>query len=47
MGLTTQQVIANMVQLGIILSKSLPFLGATIDSIVTNVDNCETWGSGN
>ena len=29
---------------GLILSKSHLFLGATLDSIITNVDNLETWG---
>ena len=33
-----------MVQPGLILSKSHPFLGASLDSIVTNVENIETWG---
>ena len=33
-----------MFQPGLILSKSHPFLGATRDSIITNVDNLETWG---
>ena len=32
-----------MVQQGLILSKSHPFLGAPFDFIVTNVDNLETW----
>ena len=42
--LTTQSVAVNLVQPGRILSKSHPFLGASFDSIVTNVDNLETWG---
>ena len=33
-----------MFQPGLTLSKSHPFLGASLDSIVTNVDNLETWG---
>ena len=40
---TTQSVRVNFVQSGLILSKSHPFLGASLDSIVTNVDNLETW----
>ena len=41
--LTSQSVTINVVQLGLILSKSHAFLGASLDSIVTNVDNLETW----
>ena len=33
-----------MVQLGLILSKSYAFFEASLDSIVTNVNNLETWG---
>ena len=40
---TSQSVTINVVQLGLILSKSHAFLGASLDSIVTNVDNLETW----
>ena len=42
--LTTQSVTVNLVQPGFILSKSHPFLGASLESILTNVDNLETWG---
>ena len=42
--LTSQSVTVNLVQPGLILSKSHPFLGASLDSIVINVDNLETWG---
>ena len=42
--LTSQSVAVNLVQPGLILSKSHPFLGALYDSIVTKVDNLETWG---
>ena len=42
--LTTQSITINLVQPGLILSKSHPFLGASLDSIVTNVDIFETWG---
>ena len=42
--LTTQSVTINLVQPGLILSKSHPFPGASLDSIVKNVDNFETWG---
>ena len=42
--LTSQSATINLVLPGFILSKSLPFLGASLDSIVTNVDNLETWG---
>ena len=42
--LTSQSVAVNLVQPGLILSKSHPFLGALLDSIVTKVDNLETWG---
>ena len=41
--LTSQSVTVNLVQPGRILSKSHPFLGASLDSIVTNVRNLETW----
>ena len=39
--LTCQSVTVNLVQPGLVLSKSHPFLGASLDSIVTNVDNLE------
>ena len=42
--LTTQSVTVNLVQPGFTLSKSHPFLGASRESILTNVDNLETWG---
>ena len=42
--LTSQSVTVNLVQPGLILSKSHPFFGASLDSVVTNVDNLETWG---
>ena len=42
--LTSQSVTVNLFQSGLILSKSHPFLGASLDSIVTNVDNLKTWG---
>ena len=42
--LTSQSVTVNLIQPGLILSKSHPFLGASLDSVVTNVDNLETWG---
>ena len=42
--LTTQSVTVNLVQPGFTLSKSHPFLGASLESILTNVDNLETWG---
>ena len=41
--LTTQSVTVNLVQPGFTLSKSHPFLGASRESILTNVDNLETW----
>ena len=40
--LTSQSVTVNLVQPGLILSKSHPFLGASLDTIVTNVENLET-----
>ena len=42
--LTTKSVTENLIQSGLILSKSHPFVRALLDSIVTNVDNLETWG---
>ena len=42
--LTSQSVAINVVRLGLILSKSHAFLGASLDYIVTNLDNLETWG---
>ena len=42
--LTSQSVTANLVQPGLISSKSYPFLKASRNSIVTNVDNREVWG---
>ena len=33
-----------MVQPGLILSKLYPFLGTSLDCIVTNVDSLDTWG---
>ena len=42
--LPIQSVTANVVQPGLIWSKSRPFLGASLDSVVANVDNLETWG---
>ena len=41
--LKSQSVTIYLVQQGLILSKSHPFLGAPFDFIVTNVDNLETW----
>ena len=41
---TTKSVIVNLVQPGLILPKWHPFLGASLDSTVTNVNNVETWG---
>ena len=41
--LTTQPVPVNLIQPGLILSKSYPFLGASLDSITTNVDNLANW----
>ena len=32
-----------MIQPGLVLSKSFPFLSASLDSIVTNMKNYETW----
>ena len=34
----------NLFEPGLILSMSHPFLGASLDSIVTNMDKLETWG---
>ena len=42
--LTTQLVTVNLVQPELILSNSHAFLGASLDSIITNVGNLETWG---
>ena len=42
--LTSQSVTVKLVQPGLILPKSHHFLGASLDSIVTNADNLETWG---
>ena len=42
--LISQSVTVNLFQPGRILSKSHPFLRASLDSIVTNVDNLETRG---
>ena len=42
--LTSQSVAINVVRLGLILSKSHAFLGSSLDYIVTNLDNLETWG---
>ena len=42
--LTSQSVTVNLVQSGLILSKSHPFFGASLDFILTNVDNLMTWG---
>ena len=42
--LTSQSVTLSSFQPGLILSKSHPFLWASIDSIVTNIDNYKTWG---
>ena len=42
--LTSQSVTVNLVQSGLILSKSHPFFGASLDFILTNVDNIMTWG---
>ena len=41
--LTTQSVTVNLVQPGLILSKSHSFLEASLDSITTNTSNLETW----
>ena len=42
--LTSQSVTVNFFQPGLILSKLHPFLRASLDSIVTNVENLESWG---
>ena len=43
--LTTQSSVAvNLVQPVLILSKSHPVVGASLDSVLTNVDNLEIWG---
>ena len=41
--LTSQSTRVNFVQPGLILSKLHTFLGASLDSTITNVDNFETW----
>ena len=45
--LKTQSVTVNLIQPGLILSKSHFFLGASLDCAVTNIDMgryLETWG---
>ena len=42
--LTTQLVTVNLVQPKLILSNSHAFLGVSLDSIITNIGNLETWG---
>ena len=42
--LISQPVTVNLFQPGFILSKSHPFLGASLDSVVINVENLQIWG---
>ena len=42
--LTPQLVTVNLVQPKLILSNSHAFLGVSLDSIITNIGNLETWG---
>ena len=42
--LATQSGTENLIQSGRILSKSLPFVRALLESIIPNVDNLENWG---